>query len=111
MFLVGTYISGILYIDWDEAPGMIKALKYQINLLDTKPTNNVSYRYSTTNGVVGSCSYATTSSLGVNSGWKFSFERVYKFSREQVSGSELIIKKKDLSDIIGLLEKAINTNY
>src|SRR5688572_29419453 len=93
--LVGTYRSSVLYIDWDEVPGFLKALKLQLPLLDTKPSNDVVYRYATSNGVITTCSFNTIK-IGPSSGWHMSFSRVYKYIRMEVDNSAVIIKKKEL---------------
>lgn len=110
-FLVGKIAIMNLYIDWDEAEGFLKALKFQLPLLETKPTNNVSYTYSTNNGVQSSISYFSKDLSGISAGWYHAFSRVYKYSREIISNSVFQVKKKDLPDIISLIENALKKDY
>ena len=107
-FLVGKITTSLLYIDWEEVPGFIKALKFQLSLLESKPANDVSYTYTTTNGVESSCTFYSN---GQFTGWNIAFSRVYKYSRAYMDGSTFMIKKKDFIDIIAMLEQGISKEY
>lgn len=110
MFLVGPYKSSYLYIDWDELPGFIKAVKFQQPLMESKPKNEVDYTYTTENGVATICSFNLSDGY-IPSGWSIQFFRVYTYLRSTVNESAVLIKKKELDDIIKALEQAIKKDY
>lgn len=110
-FLLGKLATMNLYIDWVETEGFLKALKFQMPLLDTKPSNNVTYTYCTNNGVQSSILYYAKDWSGGTAGWYHTFSRIYKYSRELIPNSSFLIKKKDLPDIISLIENAIKKEY
>lgn len=104
MFLVGKYTTHLLIIDWEEAGDFLKALKFQKELLETKPQNDVTYSYSTKNGVVAVASFNKS---GMFEGWNIAFSRVYEYSRLTIDGSTVTLKNKDLAVIIRLFEEAL----
>jgi len=108
MIFVGPYKVSVLYIDWEEVPAFIKALKLQQSLLDTKPQNEIDYTYTTVNGVVATCSYTVD---GVSKGWVITFHKIYKHLGTMVANSLVMVKKKDFEDIISLLDVAIKKDY
>jgi hypothetical protein len=98
MFLMGSYKESLFYIDWDEVPSFIDALKFELPLLDTKPANKTIYTYSTRNGVRATCLFQTKAENYYPAGWTILLE-----------GNE--IKKKDLPDMITLLENCMNKTF
>jgi len=105
-FLLSPISSGSLYIDFDELPEFIKALKYlnqQIN--NEKPSNLTTFSYSTINGVTATASYSTESFM---KGWSFGLSQVYKYSRASMAGSNIILKGKEIDSLIEAIEKSLS---
>jgi hypothetical protein len=98
---------GSITIDMDELPDFINALKYiQGQVEGKKPSNETSFIYSTTNGVIISSTYYTSGFM--MKGWNVSFSQVYKYSRVPISTSTIVLKNKEITDMEDALRKASN---
>ena len=103
-FLLSPIFFGSIYIDYDELPEFTKALKFILTQVNGgKPKLPTTFSYSTTNGVVASATYITS---GFSKGWDVSLSEVYKYSRATISSSGIILKNKDIDNLIEALEKA-----
>lgn len=81
---------GLLYIDFDEIPGVIKALEYYIQQIQQgKPKHNPYYEFVTSNDVLVGCSY---NDAGLYSGWNVALSKRYKYFRATVPSSKKLFK-------------------
>lgn len=102
--LFGKVPVGSIYIDEDELPGFISALKYIEKQVDNKPEiTDTRLIYSTSNGVVLTANYSTSAYA---KGWTVMVNQVYEYSRLTLPNSTIQLKNKDLERLTTALESA-----